>query len=124
MMRATDIVTRLDLKRYPRSWRGRCLCCDYTGNTFSIGAGKAGWARLFCANGCARDDLVAAVAQATGQPPPARPMVDRDGTVIRDQGSGKVRYQRLISFATARVRDRWSDAVIEAVRAKHPEAFK
>ena len=28
MMRATDVALHLALRRYPRSWRGRCPCCD------------------------------------------------------------------------------------------------
>lgn len=68
MMRATDVAFRLGLRRYPRSWRGQCPCCHYTGSTFSVRDGRDGLARLYCANGCERDELSAAVAQATGQP--------------------------------------------------------
>jgi putative DNA primase/helicase len=70
MMCATDIAARLNLRRYPRSWRGRCPCCDYRVSTFALRTGKDGSARLFCANGCTTDELVAAVARATGQPAP------------------------------------------------------
>jgi hypothetical protein len=66
MMRATDIVTRLNLKRHPRSWRGRCPNCGYAGNTLVVKASKVGWAQLYCANGCTRDELAEAVAHATG----------------------------------------------------------
>ncbi len=68
MMRATDVAFRLGLRRYPRSWRGRCPCCDYSGDTFSVRSGRDGRALLYCANGCEWNELAAAVARATGQP--------------------------------------------------------
>ena len=34
-----DIASRLGLRKYPRSWRGRCPACDYKG-TFSLRAGR------------------------------------------------------------------------------------
>lgn len=68
MMSATDIAARLDLRRYPRSWRGRCPCCEYRVNTFSVRSGRNGIARLFCANGCTTDDLTETVARKMGQP--------------------------------------------------------
>jgi putative DNA primase/helicase len=71
MMRATEIVARLDLRQYPRSWRGRCPCCDYDG-TFSVRAASDGHALLYCANGCKYDDLAKAVAGSIGQPAPER----------------------------------------------------
>ncbi len=70
-MNATDIATRLGLKRYPRSWRGRCPCCDYTAGIFSVREGKGGCARLYCANGCDRGELELAVTMTTGQQPPS-----------------------------------------------------
>src|ERR1700710_145965 len=68
MIRATDVAMRLGLRRYPRSWRGRCPSCDYSGSTFSVRAARDGRARLFCANGCTADELAESVARATGQP--------------------------------------------------------
>jgi phage/plasmid primase-like uncharacterized protein len=67
MMRAADVAVRLDLKRYPRSWRGRCPCCDYAVATFSVRAGRDGRTLLYCANGCTGEELMKAVAHATGQ---------------------------------------------------------
>ena len=73
MMRATDIAARLGLKRYPRSWRGRCPCCDYASGTFSVREGNGGRVNLYCANGCDRGELEQAVAAAPSngsrQPP-------------------------------------------------------
>jgi hypothetical protein len=49
-------------------------------------------------------------------------MVDRDGVALKDQ-KGKIRYVPVIEFTSKKIRNRWSDAVIEAMRAAHPEAF-
>jgi hypothetical protein len=54
--------------------------------------------------------------------PPSKPLILRDGTATRDT-AGKVRYAPLISFATKELRDRFSSAVIGALRVAHPEAF-
>ena len=82
MIHATDVAVRLGLKRYPRSWRGRCPCCDYSGSTFSVRATRSGRAKLYCANGCDRAELATAVARATEQPV-AVPRVDADATASR-----------------------------------------
>jgi putative DNA primase/helicase len=66
MMSARDLADRLGLKKYPRSWRGRCPCCDYRVDTLSVIVARDGTARFFCANGCSRDDLANAVVRATG----------------------------------------------------------
>ena len=81
MMRATDVALRLALRRYPRSWRGRCPSCDYPGNTFAVRAGSGGVAHLYCSNGCDQDALAEAVARVTGHPSPAaRSDTDADRT--------------------------------------------
>lgn len=54
--------------------------------------------------------------------PPSKPQVGRDGAVIKD-AAGKARYTPIIEFASKDVRDRWSNAVIEALRAAHPGAL-
>lgn len=54
--------------------------------------------------------------------PPSKPMVSRDGTVMKGD-DGKVRYTPIIEFTSKEIRNRWSDAVIEAMRAAHPEVF-
>jgi putative DNA primase/helicase len=83
MMTALDLAARLNRKRYPRSWRGRCPCCDYPGGSFSVLAARDGTARFFCANGCSRDDLANAITGAFGQrasrtEPPARDLASRE----------------------------------------------
>jgi hypothetical protein len=84
-MRATDMAVRPGLKQYPRSWRGRCPCCDYKNATFSVRAARDGRARLFCANGCNRGELEKAVASATGQQPPPATESNRDPAAARER---------------------------------------
>jgi hypothetical protein len=54
--------------------------------------------------------------------PPSRPMLDREGSLMRDEGS-KIRYLKTIEFTSKEIRNRWSNAIIEALRTTHPEAF-
>jgi len=54
--------------------------------------------------------------------PPSKPMVGRDGVVMKDAG-GKTKYVPVIEFTSKEVRDRWSAAVVDAMRAAHPEAL-
>ncbi len=54
--------------------------------------------------------------------PPGRPILGRDETAQRD-AAGKVRYDAVASFADRATRERWSAAVIDAVRALHPEVL-
>jgi hypothetical protein len=54
--------------------------------------------------------------------PPARPQIGKDGEVLR-KSSGKIKYSPVIDFASREIRRRWSDAVIAALRASHPEAL-
>lgn len=70
---AVEVASRLGLKRYPRSWRGRCPCCQYATPTFSVLEGREGRARLYCANGCDQYELARAVARSTGHAPAPRP---------------------------------------------------
>jgi phage/plasmid primase-like uncharacterized protein len=84
MMRATDIAARLGLKRYPRSWRGRCPACSYSA-TFSVRAGRDGRALLYCANCQDRDALADAAARATGQERRPEPRDDHDAHAVRQR---------------------------------------
>lgn len=80
---APDIAARLNLKRYPRSWRGRCPSCDYP-TTFSVRAGRDGRPLLYCASCQDRDALAEAVANATGQERQPRPS-DKDEAALRQR---------------------------------------
>ena len=54
--------------------------------------------------------------------PPARQILDRNGTPLRDD-HGKTRWQPLITFATKAHRNEWSDQVVKAVLETHPNAL-
>ena len=54
--------------------------------------------------------------------PPSKPLIGRDGAPMKD-AAGKPRYAPLVSFTSKELRDRFSAAVIEALRATHPEVF-
>jgi putative DNA primase/helicase len=66
MTTARAIADRLGLKRFRRSWRGRCPACDYPG-TFSVLEGNGGQALLYCASCQDHAAVTEAVARATGQ---------------------------------------------------------
>ena len=53
--------------------------------------------------------------------PAGRPMIGRDGVVMRD--GDKVKYLPVISFSSKQARDGWSAAVLAALREAHPEAL-
>ncbi len=50
-------------------------------------------------------------------------MISRDGVVLKD-AKGKIRYVPIIEFSSKDVRNKFSDAVIAAMRATHPEVFE
>jgi hypothetical protein len=54
--------------------------------------------------------------------PPAKPMLNREGQHMADK-AGKRVWVPIISFETRDLRDKWSGAVIAALRASHPEAL-
>ncbi len=54
--------------------------------------------------------------------PPGKPMIGRDGTALTD-GKGKVKYTPVVEFTSKDSRDRFSAAVIEAMRQAHPEVI-
>jgi putative DNA primase/helicase len=85
---AEDIAAHLGLKRYPRSWRGRCPARGYA-STFSVRAGREGRALLFCASCRDRDALAQAVALASGQDRPSDPRADRDEVARRQRSQDR-----------------------------------
>jgi hypothetical protein len=54
--------------------------------------------------------------------PPSKQVISRDGTIQRT-ADGKTRYEPTVSFKDRWTQERWSTAVIEALRAEHPEAL-
>ena len=53
---------------------------------------------------------------------PSEPMVNRDGMVMTD-AAGKRRYAPLMSWPDKTTADKFSAAVVAAVKARHPDAF-
>lgn len=54
--------------------------------------------------------------------PPSKQVIGRDGTVQKTT-DGKTRYEQTVSFVDRATQERWSAAVIEALRLTHPEAL-
>jgi hypothetical protein len=55
---------------------------------------------------------------------PAKPMIDRDGTVIRDSATGKIQCANVFEFADRATRDAFSHAVIAALLELVLDAFE
>jgi hypothetical protein len=49
-------------------------------------------------------------------------MIDSTGAVLRDD-AGKIRYQPILHWADRKTAGRFSDAVIAALLARHPDAL-
>ena len=98
---AEDIATCLGLKRYTRSWRGRCPACDYD-TTFIVRAGRDGRPLLFCASCQDYDAIAQAVALASGQDYRGSRGVDPDEAARRQ-------YKQQRALALWLVRSRFSD---------------
>jgi len=111
---ARDLASRLNLAKYPRSWRGRCPACDYPGNVFSVREAKLGSRpRLYCANGCDRQDLDDAISRVIAGWNAASPTPE-DQLWAASEASGHEAYlraralTRLASSAALRFRlDCW-----------------
>ena len=54
--------------------------------------------------------------------PASKPMLDRNQNVMRD-AEGKIRYVPTLEFVDKSTRDRFSDAVVAAVRERYPDAL-
>jgi hypothetical protein len=54
--------------------------------------------------------------------PSGKPMLGRDGTQMRGR-DGKAIFVPIVSFATKETRDRFSNAVLEALRVSHPNVL-
>jgi hypothetical protein len=54
--------------------------------------------------------------------PPAKQIVGRDGMVSRTS-DGKTRFEACVTFVDRATQQRWSDAVIAAVRTAYPDAL-
>jgi hypothetical protein len=54
---------------------------------------------------------------------PNRPMIDGNGTVLRDETTGKIRYQPVLQWADKNVAGRFSAAVVAELLSRYPGAF-
>jgi hypothetical protein len=82
-----------------------------------------GFARVQLPSGLVINDCIILTGErGPWATPPSKPQISRDGNVIKDQ-NGKIRYTPVFEFTSREIRDRWSGAVIEALRTSHPEAF-
>ena len=54
---------------------------------------------------------------------PGRPMIDREGVVLRDE-NGKTKYARILEFDSREAGDEFSKSVVAAVLAHSPGAFE
>jgi hypothetical protein len=54
--------------------------------------------------------------------PPSKPMLNRDSVQMKG-ADGKPLWSPIISFASRELSNRWSDAVVAALRQSHPHAL-
>jgi hypothetical protein len=54
--------------------------------------------------------------------PASKPRLGRDGTQMKD-AAGKGLWTPVVSFASKEVREKWSRAVIDALRVSNPEVL-
>lgn len=82
-----------------------------------------GFAKVVMPSGMTITDVSIHVqGDAAWATPPSKAMLNRDGDTMRDD-TGKVRYTPIISFRSKELRNRFSSAVIEAMRQSNPEAL-
>jgi hypothetical protein len=82
-----------------------------------------GFAKIEQSNGLQIADVtILAGERGPWASPPSKPMFGSDGMVMKD-ANGKIRYVPIISFKDRATRDKWSAAIIEALRLSNPEVF-
>lgn len=54
--------------------------------------------------------------------PPGRPQLDKNGQPIRDE-RGRQAYSQILEWRDRRLREAFSDRIVELVRGQHPDAF-
>jgi hypothetical protein len=55
--------------------------------------------------------------------PASKPMIGQDGLQMKDRNNGKLLWNPIVSFKDKHTRERFSTAVIEALRGPYPEVF-
>ncbi|MCK8786745.1 toprim domain-containing protein [Roseomonas sp. NAR14] len=99
MTSVSDLAGRLGLKKHPKSWRGACPSCGYSG-AFSVRAGRDR-PLLYCSNGCDRDTLGSTVARIAGGEwqPPERDTTGDDAARRRRQAAALRMLERCLPAA-------------------------
>ena len=86
-MTAADLAGRLNLEKYPRSWRGTCPSCDY-GRVFSVKAGRDHRPLVYCANGCTGDALAETLERCFGEAWIPKPKASEQDEAAKRHKSG------------------------------------
>jgi phage/plasmid primase-like uncharacterized protein len=92
---AADIASRLDLKRYARSWRGTCPACAYP-RVFSVKAGRGNLPTTFCANGCTRETLDDTLMRRLGEA--WKPLAKQEGDAEQDAAVRARKSQQAVAI--------------------------
>jgi hypothetical protein len=82
-----------------------------------------GFARVRTPSGMLLFDV--AIHQKNGRAwasPAAKPMLSRDGTVIRN-AANKIQYSPVVGFTSRELGDRFSDQVVAAMRERYPQVL-
>jgi hypothetical protein len=82
-----------------------------------------GFAKVRLPSGMVLNEVTVLVANGTAwASPPGKPMLGRDGNVMRDE-AGKPRYSPIVTFSSKELRNRFSDGIIEALLQRYPDAL-
>ncbi len=82
-----------------------------------------GFAKIMLPSGMILTDVSIHVSDGKAwASPPSKPMLSREGVHLRDD-AGKPRYTPIVAFASRKLRDRFSQQVVEAIRISHPDAL-
>ncbi len=92
---APDIASRLNLKKHPRSWRGKCPACDYAG-TFSVKAGRDSHPMLYCANGCTYQQLTDELGRRLGEGWKPKPV--EEGTPEQEAAARALKSKKAVAI--------------------------
>jgi hypothetical protein len=83
-----------------------------------------GFARVKLASGMVLVDVALHVSNEgrAWASPASKVMLDRSGNVLRDE-AGKPKYVPIVDFCDRKTRDRFSEAVVAAVKDRYPDAL-
>jgi hypothetical protein len=96
------------------------ICEEFTPR---ISAALRGFARVRTPGGLIFHDVcVFQQGDRRWATPSSKPQIAADGTVIKR--AGKTQYAPVIAFASRELREKFSSAVVAAVRSVRPEAFE